>query len=128
MPHFDLVGFIKAVGYVGVFGMMLAESGLLGDLIHPEISQLVTAGLLAAMGHLSIWVLASRTFVPAGRLDAVGHLLGSVIPDFDRVLIPIGLLIIVVSVAPRTVQHWRVSRQEASSVPRMRFSPVALQH
>ncbi len=76
MPHVDLVGFIKAVGYVGVFGMIFAESGLLVGFFLPGDSLLFTAGFLAAQGYLSIWILAPLAFVAAVLGDAVGYGIG----------------------------------------------------
>ena len=49
--HLDLVQIIKAVGYIGIFAMIFAESGLLFGIFLPGDSLLFTAGFLA-----SIWV------------------------------------------------------------------------
>ncbi len=76
MPHFDLVGFIKAVGYIGVAAMVFAESGLLIGFFLPGDSLLFTAGFLASQGYLSIWVLAPLAFVAAVLGDAVGYSFG----------------------------------------------------
>ncbi|MEK7565545.1 MAG: DedA family protein, partial [Patescibacteria group bacterium] len=51
--HFDLAGFIKAVGYVGVFGIVFAESGLFFGFFLPGDSLLFTAGFLASQGFLN---------------------------------------------------------------------------
>ncbi len=76
MPHFDLVAFIKAVGYVGVAGMVFAESGLLVGFFLPGDSLLFTAGFLASQGFLSIWILAPLAFLAAVLGDAVGYSFG----------------------------------------------------
>lgn len=211
MPHFDLVALIKAVGYIGVAGMVFAESGLLIGFFLPGDSLLFTAGFLASQGFLSIWILAPlafiaavvgdavgysfgrrvgrtlfrreesmffkpahleraeafferhggkaivlarflpivRTFTPivagAGRMryprfavfniaggllwavgvSLAGYFLGSAIPNIDRYLLPIILIIIVISVAPTAIHVWRENRSEISLMLRKRFGRSA---
>lgn len=211
MPHFDLVGFIKAVGYIGVAGMVFAESGLLIGFFLPGDSLLFTAGFLASQGFLSIWILAPLAFVAAVLGDAVGYsfgrrvgralfqrkestffkpehlaraetfferhggkaiilarflpivrtftpivagagsmryqrfaafnvigaflwaigvslggyFLGSAIPNVDRYLLPIIVMIIVVSIAPTAIHVWRENRSEISLMLRKRFGRSA---
>jgi membrane-associated protein len=48
MPHFDLLEIIKAVGYVGLFIIVFAESGLFLGFFLPGDSLLFTAGYLAS--------------------------------------------------------------------------------
>lgn len=211
MPHFDLVGFIKAVGYVGIFGIVFAESGLLIGFFLPGDSLLFTAGFLASQGHLSIWGLAPLAFVAAVLGDAVGYgighrlgrslfrraestffkpahiqraeaffekhgglavvlarflpivrtftpvvagaghmrysrfaffnvigallwavgvtlagyFLGSAIPNVDRYLIPIVLVIVLVSIAPTSIHLWRENRVQVNSMLRKRLNRSA---
>lgn len=47
-----------------------------------------------------------------------GYFLGSVIPDIDRYLIPIILLIIIISVLPTAIHVWRENRTEISAALR----------
>jgi membrane-associated protein len=48
MPHFDLLETIKAIGYVGLFIIVFAESGLFLGFFLPGDSLLFTAGYLAS--------------------------------------------------------------------------------
>lgn len=55
---FDLVTLIKTVGYLGLFGIVFAESGLFVGFFLPGDSLLFTAGFLAAEDYLAIeWVI-----------------------------------------------------------------------
>lgn len=76
MPHFDLVALIKAVGYLGLFAIVFAESGLLIGFFLPGDSLLFTAGFLASQGFLNIWLIAPLCFVAAITGDAVGYTFG----------------------------------------------------
>ena len=48
----DLVALVKAAGYVGLFFIIFAESGLLIGFFLPGDSLLFTAGFLASQGYL----------------------------------------------------------------------------
>src|SRR5438477_628801 len=50
MPHFDLLEIIRTIGYVGVFLIIFAESGLFVGFFFPGDSLLFTAGFLASSG------------------------------------------------------------------------------
>ena len=50
MPGFDLLEIIKAVGYVGLFLIIFAESGVFLGFFFPGDSLLFTAGFLASAG------------------------------------------------------------------------------
>ena len=76
LPHFDLLGFIKAVGYVGIFVTVFAESGLFFGFFLPGDSLLFTAGLLASQGFLNIALLLFVTLVAAILGDNVGYAFG----------------------------------------------------
>lgn len=73
---FDLVSIIKTVGYVGVGGIVFAESGLLIGFFLPGDSLLFTAGFLASQGFLNIWYLLPIVFVCAVVGDSVGYSFG----------------------------------------------------
>ena len=62
----DLTSIIQAVGYLGVFGIIFAETGLLIGFFLPGDSLLFTAGFLASQGFLNIHVLVAGCFVAAG--------------------------------------------------------------
>lgn len=73
---FDLVALIKTVGYLGVFGIVFAESGLLIGFFLPGDSLLFTAGFLASQGVLDIRILVPLLFVGAVIGDNVGYSFG----------------------------------------------------
>ena len=73
---FDLVSLIKTAGYLGLFGIIFAESGLFIGFFLPGDSLLFTAGFLASQGYLNIWVLVLLTFVAAVLGDNFGYAFG----------------------------------------------------
>lgn len=73
---FDLISLIKTAGYIGVFAIVFAESGLLIGFFFPGDSLLFTAGFLASQGFLNIWILAIGSFVCAVAGDSVGYTFG----------------------------------------------------
>ncbi len=73
---FDLVKLIETVGYVGLVGIIFAESGLFFGFFLPGDSLLLTAGLLASHGDLNLLVLL-LLLPPAAILgDNVGYWFG----------------------------------------------------
>ena len=70
---FDLVSLIKTAGYLGLFGIVFAESGLFVGFFLPGDSLLFTAGILAAQGFLNIWILALIVFLGAVLGDNFGY-------------------------------------------------------
>ena len=67
---------IISVGYIGVFAIIFAESGLFFGFFLPGDSLLLTAGLLASRGLLDIWVLLLILPVAAIIGDNVGYWFG----------------------------------------------------
>ncbi len=76
MPHFDLIELIKAVGYLGLFGIVFAETGLLVGFFLPGDSLLFTAGILAAQGYLNIYLLLIILIAAAIIGDSTGYAIG----------------------------------------------------
>lgn len=76
MLHFDLEELIRTVGYLGLFGIIFAETGLLIGFFLPGDSLLFTAGFLASQDYFNIWVLTLVCFVAAVTGDAVGYTFG----------------------------------------------------
>ena len=76
MLHFDLKNIIETVSYLGVWGIVFAETGLFVGVFLPGDSLLFTAGVLASQGHLNIVLLAAGCFVAAVAGDATGYLIG----------------------------------------------------
>lgn len=73
---FDLVNLIQTAGYVGLFLIIFAESGILIGLFLPGDSLLFTAGFLASQGYLNIGVLLPLFFLAAFAGDSVGYWFG----------------------------------------------------
>src|SRR3989338_8043963 len=73
---FDLISLIKTAGYIGLFVIIFAESGLFIGFFLPGDSLLFTAGFLASQGFLNIWALAPLMFLAAILGDNFGYAFG----------------------------------------------------
>ncbi|MBI2055090.1 MAG: VTT domain-containing protein [Candidatus Sungbacteria bacterium] len=73
---FDIVSLLKTVGYLGVFFIVFAESGLFIGFFLPGDSLLFTAGFLASQGFFNIGILILLSFVGAVLGDSVGYAFG----------------------------------------------------
>ena len=84
--HFDLEQLILTVGYLGLFAIVFAESGLFFGFFLPGDSLLLTAGLLASRDLLDIVVLLLILFPAAVLGDTVGYWFGAKVgpPLFKR--------------------------------------------
>ena len=76
IPGTDLEALIKTVGYVGLFVIVFAETGLLIGFFLPGDTLLITAGLLAGRNELELWVLIPLLIVAAVLGDASGYQIG----------------------------------------------------
>lgn len=74
--NFSLENLILTFGYLGIFFMVFAESGLLFGFFFPGDSLLITAGLLASRGHLDIFALIVLSSMAAIAGDSVGYWFG----------------------------------------------------
>lgn len=74
--HFDLPELLRTVGYLGIFGIVFAESGMMVGFFMPGDSLLFTAGLLASQGFFDITILILGSFIAAVTGDSVGYYLG----------------------------------------------------
>lgn len=74
--HFDLTTILPTIGYLGIFAIIFAESGLLIGFFLPGDSLLFTAGFLASQGMFNIFVLIAICFVAAVVGDSVGYMFG----------------------------------------------------
>ncbi len=72
----NLASLIQAVGLLGLFVIIFAESGLLIGFFLPGDSLLFTAGFLASQGFASLWVLVAGCFAAAVLGDNVGYAFG----------------------------------------------------
>ncbi len=73
---FDLISLIKTAGYLGIFSIVFAESGLFFGFFLPGDSLLFTAGFLASQDYLNIVILAAGSFIAAVAGDSVGYAFG----------------------------------------------------
>ena len=74
---FDLTNLIQTVGYIGLFLIVFAESGLFFGFFLPGDSLLLTAGLLASQGQLDIAILVLLVPIAAILGDSVGYWFGA---------------------------------------------------
>jgi membrane-associated protein len=72
----DLATLIKTVGYLGVFFIVFAESGLFFGFFLPGDSLLFTAGFLASQGFLNFPILVILCVSGAILGDSVGYWFG----------------------------------------------------
>lgn len=77
----DIIALIKVAGYLGIFGIVFAESGVFFGFFLPGGSLLFTAGLLASQGIFNIYYLAFGVAVAAILGDNVGYWFGSKVGD-----------------------------------------------
>ena len=76
MNLFNLESLIATIGYLGVFAIVFAESGLFIGFFLPGDSLLFTSGFLAAQGFYDIRILVIGCFIAAVLGDSVGYLFG----------------------------------------------------
>lgn len=74
---FDVTSLIRYFGYLGVWLIIFAESGLLFGFFLPGDSLLFTAGFLASQGLMNIWVFMIGCCIAAVLGDNVGYATGS---------------------------------------------------
>lgn len=67
---------IKAVGYIGLFAIVFAESGLFIGFFLPGDSLLFVSGILAHQGYLNIYWLLPVVFIAAVLGDNFGYAFG----------------------------------------------------
>ncbi|MBI2430802.1 MAG: VTT domain-containing protein [Candidatus Levybacteria bacterium] len=72
----DLEVFIKTVGYVGIFSIVFAETGLLVGFFLPGDSLLFTTGFIASQGYLDIRAVCALLFLAAVLGDSTGYAFG----------------------------------------------------
>lgn len=72
----ELTHILPTIGYIGVFLIVFAESGLLIGFFLPGDSLLFTAGFLASQGIFDIRILAVGCFIAAVLGDSVGYAFG----------------------------------------------------
>jgi len=75
--NLDIVALVKIIGYLGIFGIVFAESGLFFGLFLPGDSLLFTSGLLASQGLFNIYWLVFVVASAAILGDSIGYWFGS---------------------------------------------------
>lgn len=75
--HYSLDALIQWGGYGLLVAIVFAETGLLIGCFLPGDSLLITAGLLAAAGHLNIWWINVLLMAAAIVGDSVGYAIGA---------------------------------------------------
>jgi membrane-associated protein len=73
---FDLIPLIETAGYIGLFLIIFAESGILIGLFLPGDSLLFTTGFLASQGYLNVWLLIPLLYLAAFLGDSTGYWIG----------------------------------------------------
>jgi len=76
MDNMSLEQLVINIGYIGVFAIIFAESGLFFGFFLPGDSLLLTAGLLASRGLMNIWLLLIIVPLAAIIGDNVGYWFG----------------------------------------------------
>ena len=72
----QLIPLIETVGYIGVFGMIFAETGLLVGFFFPGDTLLFAAGILASKGLFHIVILLTGAAIMAILGDTTGYMIG----------------------------------------------------
>ena len=72
--HLDTI--LPAIGYLGIFAIIFAESGLLIGFFLPGDSLLFTAGFLASQNIFDIKALSILCFIAAVTGDSLGYAIG----------------------------------------------------
>lgn len=73
---FDIENLILGVGYLGLFAIIFAETGLFFGFFLPGDSLLFTAGILASQGYIDIYKTVAVLFSAAVLGDSVGYTFG----------------------------------------------------
>ena len=75
----DMVEAIKTIGYIGLFAIVFAETGLFLGFFFPGDSLLFVAGVLAAQGFFSLPLLLVILFIAAFTGNMVGYWFGALV-------------------------------------------------
>jgi len=72
----DPLSLIKSLGYLGVWSVLFAESGILMFFFLPGDSLLFVAGFLASQEHMNIWLLIGGGIFSAITGNMLGYAVG----------------------------------------------------
>ncbi len=73
----SLIPLIKSAGYIGVWGTIFAETGLLFGIFLPGDMLLFAVGVLAAQGYFDLTTVVSGCFIAAVAGNILGYEIGS---------------------------------------------------
>ncbi|MEK7572419.1 MAG: DedA family protein [Patescibacteria group bacterium] len=76
MNIFEIMPLIQAIGLIGIFFFVFAESGLFFGFFLPGDSLLFTAGVLAGAGYFNLFLLFFGSFLMAVLGDSFGYYFG----------------------------------------------------
>lgn len=71
-----LIDLIIATGYLGLFGIIFAESGIIIAFFLPGDSLLFTAGYLASLGYFNVWLEVLIVIIAAILGNNAGYVFG----------------------------------------------------
>ena len=72
----DAEALIRTLGYIGIFGVIFAETGLLFGFFLPGDTLLIAGGVLASRGVLNLWLLLPLIVFAAVAGNMAGYGLG----------------------------------------------------
>lgn len=118
---FNLIALIKSAGYLGVWGTIFAETGLLFGVFLPGDMLLFAVGVLAAQGTFDLTTVVAGCFVAAVVGNVVGYEIGA------RLGLPFLQKHTLRYVTPAHLEKTQAffTRYGRSSVVLARFIPVA---
>ncbi len=73
----SLIALIKSVGYLGVWSIIFAETGILFGIFLPGDMLLFAVGVLAAQGYFDLTTVVSGCFIAAVAGNMLGYEIGS---------------------------------------------------
>ncbi|MBX4215401.1 VTT domain-containing protein [Candidatus Parcubacteria bacterium] len=74
--NIGMIELIEVLGYLGLFIIVLVESGVIFGFFLPGDSLIFTAGLLASQGMFNIWILGALLALGAILGDSIGYWFG----------------------------------------------------
>lgn len=77
ITHTNVSHLIQSVGYIGMFGIIFAETAFFFGFFLPGGSLLFSAGLLASQGYFNVWILATVFGTAATLGDSVAYWIGA---------------------------------------------------
>jgi membrane-associated protein len=73
----DVISLIHSLGYLGIWAIIFAETGILFGMLLPGDTLLFAAGMLAGQGHFNIWIMVAGCFTVAMAGNVFGYWVGA---------------------------------------------------